>query len=418
MNKFLKSVTLSVLLLTSQIAAFGSDDKRGVIAQSPSTNGTQVVFSADFDRSPRLWMAAIDGSGLRKISRTVAAQDAITELEPALSTDGRRIAYVSLTASQSNIWLVQADGAYPVALTVDGGSTSPAWSPDGSKIAFVSDRTGSNDVWIMNADGSGQRRVTTLAGDADRPSFSPNGDRLVFSYANHDSANLWAVNIDGSGLLAITTGASKDYEPNWGPQGIVFSSNRNSPSGRWKIWTVQPNGANLRRIGDVAGHDPVWLPNGDLLFTDENSVLAISTISRLRTAAGSREIVVDVQGFIHPIDIRPGKAINQLNPMSQGRIEVAVLSTQEVDAPTSIDTASITFGRTGSEQSLAFCDKKTRDINADGRPDLTCRFATRWGQFKATSTEGVLRFKDTKGLPFEGRNPVVIISEEDPADLR
>lgn len=426
MNKLLKSAALGVILLSSQGAVFGSDDKIGVIAQypSPSPNGSQVVFSANFDRSGGLWVAGIDGSGLRKISRTVvSSQDKIYELEPAWSPDGRRIAYSSRipSTSKSDIWVVQADGTYATQLTAGVGSNeSPAWSPDGSKIAFISDRSGTNDVWIMNADGSGQRRVTTLPMQENSPSFSPDGNRLVFSYSNtnDDAATLWVVNVDGSGLAAITTGAFDDYEPKWGLQGIAFTSNRNSPSGRWKIWAVQPDGSNLRRLGDVAGHDPVWLPDGDLLFTDENSVLALSTISRLRTATGSREVVVDVQGFIHPIDIRPGKAINQLNPISQGRIEVAILSTPEVDASTSIDIASITFGRTGSEQSLAFCDKKPRDVNADGRPDLTCRFATRWGQFKATSTEGVLRFKDTRGVPFEGRNPVVVVSEEDPGDLK
>lgn len=417
MNQLFKSSALAVLLLCSQGAVLGSD-KVGVIAQSPSTNGSQVVFSADFDRTARLWAAAVDGSGLRKISRTVAAQNAVTELEPALSPDGRLIAYVSVTDSKSNIWLVQADGSLARALTADGGSQSPAWSPDGTKIAFISDRSGTNDVWIMNSDGSGQRRVTTLPGQENRPSFSPEGNKLVFSYTNSGTATLWLVNTDSSNVTAVTTGAFSDYEPNWGPRGIVFSSDRNSPSGRSRIWAVQPDGSNLRPLGDVPGHDPVWLPNGDLLFTEEKSDLAISTISRLRTATFSRELVVDVQGFIHPIDIRPRKATNKINPVSQGKVEVAILSTLDFDAATAVDRATITFGRTGSEQTLAFCDKNLRDVSADGRPDLTCRFATRAGQFKQESTEGVLRFKTTDGVPFEGRNPITIVSDEDPDDLR
>jgi Tol biopolymer transport system component len=427
MNKTSKFAALGVLFLSVRLAALGSGYEVGVIAQypSPSPNGSQFVFSADFDRAARLWVAGIDGSGLRKISRTVASsQGEISELEPAWSPDGRRIAYVSHTASTSTsqIWLVQADGTYAAALTAgSGNNSSPAWSPDGSKIAFISNRAGSRDVWFMNADGSGQRRVTTLPEHENSPSFSPGGDRLIFSYSNTNdgSATLWTVNIDGSSLMPVTTGASRDNRPNWGPRGIVFSSNRNSPSGRSKIWAVQPDGSNLRRIGDVTGHDPMWLPDGDLLFTDEGTGGgALTTMSRLRTATGSREVVVDIQGYIHPIDIRPGKATNRVNPISQGRIEVAILSTPEVDAMTSIDTASITFGAKGGEQSLAFCDKKFRDVNADGRLDLTCRFATRAGQFKANSTDGVLRFKTIRGVPFEGRNPIVIVSDEDSDDLK
>lgn len=423
MKKICKVAILGTLLLSAQFTAHASGYDTGVLAQSPSPSpdGSQFVFSADFDQSMRLWVARVDGSILHKISRTATSlQDEVVEREPAWSPDGHRIAYEVLTSATSQIWLAQADGTYATALTAGGGSNgSPTWSPDGTKIAFISDRAGSKDVWIMNADGSGQRRVTSLPEQENNPSFSPAGDRLAFSYSsisNGGTGTIWAVNIDGSGLVSITTGTSRDWEPNWGPRGIVFSSNRNSASGRWKIWAVQPDGSNLRRLGDNNGHGPVWLPNGDVLFAGGGT--GSGSISTLKTATGSRQLVVDVHGFFHPIDIRPGKAINRVNPISQGRIEVAILSTPEVDASTSIDIASITFGRTGNEQSLAFCDKKFRDVNADGRLDLTCRFATRASQFNATSTGGVMRFITTRGVPFEGRNPIVIASDEDPDDSK
>jgi len=56
----------------------------------------------------------------------------------------------------------------------------PKYSPDGSEIVFVSDRAGGDNLWIMNADGSEPRAVTKESEHlVHNPSWSPNGDYLV-----------------------------------------------------------------------------------------------------------------------------------------------------------------------------------------------------------------------------------------------
>lgn len=403
-------------------AVHSSETKLGVMAQNPSPapNGERLVFSADFDGLTRLWTENLAGSpGLAKVINVPYAQGEFSELEPAWSPDGRRLAFVLVTPSSSDLWIVNGDGSLPVALTSGvGAKTNPTWSPDGLKIAFVSDREGTKDVWVVNVDGSGLRRLTTLPGQENRPSFSPTGDRLVFSYTNGAYANLYAMRADGSGITKITSGNVNDWEPNWGASGIVFSSNRLSPSGRWKLWSVEPTGGNLKKFGDIAGHDPVWLRNNEVLFLDERAdSWALSSISKVGSD-GRTQAVVDIQGFIHPIDIRPGKNMNHINPVSSGRVEVAILSTQALNAPKVVDTRTITFGSRGHEQSLASCEKRFRDVNGDGRADLVCRFITRAGNFGPASKEGVLRFKSTDGMPYEGRDAIVIVGTEDEYDMK
>ena len=36
----------------------------------------------------------------------------------------------------------------------------PAWSPDGAKIAFTSTRDGNSEIYVMNADGTGVVNLT------------------------------------------------------------------------------------------------------------------------------------------------------------------------------------------------------------------------------------------------------------------
>ena len=191
-------------------------------------------------------------------------------------------------------------------------------------------------------------------------------------------------------------------------------------SGRFKIWMVQPDGSNLSKVGDVAGHDPIWLPDGRIAFTASGGAAskALAVVSILNPATGETQPVADVQGYITPIDIRPGKTSNQVNPKSMGRAQVAILSTRTFDATTAVVQASITFGRTGAESSLTSCSKTFKDVNGDGLPDLTCRFALRYAGFQMGNTVGILRFANARGRPYEGRDMITTVLEDDPEDFK
>lgn len=422
----MKQLTLTVLLSLTALLAAGSsnasEEKIGVTSQypSPAPSGKELVFAADFDGPTRLWISGVDGSRLRKISSISNASTSITDTEPAWSPDGRYIAYASISGDSSDIWVVQADGAYPVKLTANGASNShPAWSPDGRKIAFVSDKEGTKDVWIMNADGTQQIKLVNSPGEDNSPSFSPAGDRIVFSKTEGDTAALMIVNSNGSSLRALTSGPYRDWEPSWGPNGIVFTSNRDASSGPWKIWRIQPEGGGLRKVGDVAGHDPVFMPNGQIAFTDEGMPSkALTAVSLLNPLTGAKQVIADVQGYLTPIDIRPGREPNQINPKSGGRAAVAILSTRTFDATKAVVQSSITFGRTGAESSITQCSKTFKDVNNDGLPDLSCRFSLRYAGFQMGNAVGILRFTDTRAVPFEGRDAITTVREDNPEDFK
>ncbi|MGA9545042.1 MAG: hypothetical protein WBQ85_15815, partial [Candidatus Sulfotelmatobacter sp.] len=49
---------------------------------------------------------------------------------PTWSPDGKSIAFISNMSGRNNLWLVPAEGGWPVQLTVsDQRQSSPAWSP-------------------------------------------------------------------------------------------------------------------------------------------------------------------------------------------------------------------------------------------------------------------------------------------------
>jgi len=109
------------------------------------------------------------------------------------------------------------------------------------------------------------------------------------------------------------------------------------------------------------------------------------------------------------IDIKPGSFPNSINRRSKGKIPVAILSTADFDAPARVDWASLTFGRTGDERSLAFCDSSPEDVNGDGLPDLVCHFSTQLTGFDAGDTEGVVKGRNIDGTAITGRDSVRIV---------
>lgn len=80
---------------------------------------------------------------------------------PKYSPDGVKIIFESNT----NIWVMSADGTNPKQLTFNSG-LQPSWSPDGQKIVYIGfthkkyDPQNNGTLWVMNADGSNKHQLT------------------------------------------------------------------------------------------------------------------------------------------------------------------------------------------------------------------------------------------------------------------
>jgi hypothetical protein len=94
-----------------------------------------------------------------------------------------------------------------------------------------------------------------------------------------------------------------------------------------------------------------------------------------------------------------------INPKSNGKIPVAILSSTNFDAQSQLEEASLTFGRTGAESSLASCNAAPEDVNGDGLPDLVCEFYNQVAGFQPGDTQGILKGKTMSGTSIVGGTP-------------
>jgi hypothetical protein len=174
---------------------------------------------------------------------------------------------------------------------------------------------------------------------------------------------------------------------------MVWENYRDEGILSWNEYAIDPG--TVAHAQFVPGDVEVWvraLVNGD--WTDA-TVITIHLVPRAVYAVN--------------IDIKPGDPSNHIQVRGQGRIQVAILSTSEFDAPAMADRDSLTFGNTGREASLISCRKKGRDVNHDDLPDLVCDFSARISGLQTVSTVGILMGQTVDETPIAGSDSVTML---------
>ena len=151
-------------------------DKWGLTVIDRDGNGFRDLASTSNAFAPDWGDGGIvydSGAGLQ-ITGARAGDDANAALltdrrvqDPAWQPGGSRIVFHSLEKDHWEIFIANADGSDPVALTRPATTlvsklphnVAPAWSPDGQSIVFLSNRTGDWAFWIMDAGGSNQSQL-------------------------------------------------------------------------------------------------------------------------------------------------------------------------------------------------------------------------------------------------------------------
>lgn len=105
------------------------------------------------------------------------------------------------------------------------------------------------------------------------PSVSPNGKYIAF-YGKYDKYKTWSIHtadINGKNIKRLTHVKHVwDSAPTWSPDGktIVFAREYKAKDGtpQEEMWLMNPDGSNKRKIEQLQGRSPEFMPDGRLLF--------------------------------------------------------------------------------------------------------------------------------------------------------
>ena len=252
------------LLLTFLIVLLAAAAPAG--ATYRGDNGRLAVAFASGGEPSALYTMNPDGS---ERVRLTAPGRAV--FDPSWSADGSKIVFQAATDAGMDLFMVDADGTDEVRLTTDGKSLHPALSPDGRNIAFVHDQYPSYVAIVMRLDGS-ERRGYGAASPFDGPNFSPNGGYIAFSrsaFSRPDSNGvrrqtfrIVAASLAGTGEGTLTPESVRAHGPSYAPNGqrIVYSSDDGA------LHLVDIDGTGGSELpdtgGELADSDPVFSPDG------------------------------------------------------------------------------------------------------------------------------------------------------------
>ncbi len=211
-----------------------------------SPDGEAVAFVADHEGIRQVWVA--DSSGGRPLRLTEGTAPARA---PAWLPDGKALVYEAFAAGQSEIRKVPRFGGPPQ--TILTNASDPAISPDGRRIAFSrADADGSSRIWLAPP---GQPDAATPlttrqegAFEQRQPVFSPDGTLVCY----RDFDDLWVASTKGGPARRLTHDDPADFDPAFSADGrhVYFASYRGATRA---IWRVAEAGGPPERVTFGAG---------------------------------------------------------------------------------------------------------------------------------------------------------------------
>jgi serine/threonine-protein kinase len=256
------------------------------------------------------------------------------EVHPAISPDGRYVAYTHLLATGAEIFLQPVDGGRAINVTdsAPGFQVGPDWSPDGTRLVFMEADPDGMSIQTMPPTGGSPRTLRRYRGFAYLvPRWSPDGRQIAFT----ENDSILVMNPDGSGVRLVARLAAA-HSLAW------------SPDGKW-LAGVRENGDFAYSLGNFGN-------------------LAAATVFVVPAAGGTPRMVSDSLTLnISPVWLRDGRGILYISNGGGGRdvYEQRINSSGAPDGPprritTGLDAQTISLSADGRR--IAY-SKYSRDIN-------------------------------------------------------
>jgi Tol biopolymer transport system component len=225
-----------------------------------SPDGKEIVFERHDNNGAGIYIMQNDGTGPQRLSPTPGF-----DVRPDFSPDGKQIIFNHVIPGlldrlgmggvpATEIMLMDAKGGNRRTILAANGAfnVEPRISPDGTKVAFMSNRDHSQQIYVMNIDGTGLRKITNAGSNGD-PVWSHDGLYISFGSNREGDGklNIFSMKRDGSDVRQLThfLPPAEAGDTSWSPDGKVIAfemdvggKGQSDPNAYAEIWLVSADG--------------------------------------------------------------------------------------------------------------------------------------------------------------------------------
>jgi tricorn protease len=214
--------------------------------RQPTLHNDTLVFVAEGD----LWRTSIAGGSAQRLT-THAGQESY----PAISPDGKWLAFSARYEGPIEIYVMSLTGGAPKRLTYDGGGGArvQGWTPDGKVLQSTARLGGKPVTQLFAIDPVTAQRTQLPLFEAAEGCYigaqllftrRPMGSDNLKHYRGGLAQNIWR--FDGASEAQVLTGdyAGTSRQPMCGKDRVYFLSDRD---GTMNIWSMRADGRDLKR---------------------------------------------------------------------------------------------------------------------------------------------------------------------------
>jgi eukaryotic-like serine/threonine-protein kinase len=276
----------------------GIEVSRQTVRDRPSYRSRYLLISGGIVLAVALgviWQLTRSSVRLRGPVFTRLTSDIGLTTDPALSPDGKLLAYASDRSGDGNldIYMQQTARGQPMRLTHDSADErQPSFSPDGTKIVFRSERE-EGGIYVMSTLGGEQRLI---ANGGLNPRFSPDGYWIVYWHSGQRSGDPTYGGKDKIYIVPFSGGQPRQLRPDFDAARFPIWT----PDGKYLLFEGTPS---LPLLGHLAKEEDWWvtpLNGGKAIKTgafDRFSTLGLSDFVFPSTWAAAGNRVVFSAGF-------------------------------------------------------------------------------------------------------------------------
>jgi len=230
----------------------------GCGATHPAPRSSGTIVASRLANGLVLYRMKPDGSGVKRLSPPDGRDS-----QPALSPDGRTIAFVRETIHGAGLYAMDAKTGrvrFLHALDHAGVAVGPSWAPKGDRIAYAE----IDAIAVLDLRTDTLTRI--FRGSVGNPTWSPDGKEIAFERdVTDDDQAIWVMAADGTRPRRLTHphGGAIDHVPAWSPDGKQVAFQRD-----YDVWVVDVGTGSERRLARFADY-PSWSPDGRRLLVME-----------------------------------------------------------------------------------------------------------------------------------------------------